>query len=178
MDSHPGGGTYERPDPASPDYFQQVFQQGQRKRAQIVDRIQREARPGDDIEWLTASALYDAGLISASELHATGSANLLPKGWYYHYVNDDLGYCPTRVWGLNELPPDEATTQYYRQGFRWMTVFSQITGPRGDSTFVHSQTFPAQVMTEHRLNERSALAELAHLGYPLHVLPAGIQIRG
>jgi hypothetical protein len=46
---------------------------------------------------------------------------ILPKGWYYVYVSDDLGYCPTRVWGLDELPGDQAMANLYAQGNRWVS---------------------------------------------------------
>jgi len=63
-------------------------------------------------------------------------SEVLPKGWYYSYVSDELGYCPTRVWGLDELPADEAMANLYAQGNRWVVVFSDATGPRGDRTFI------------------------------------------
>ncbi|WP_269083431.1 hypothetical protein [Mycolicibacterium obuense] len=40
----------------------------------------RSAGPHDDVDYLTKPELYSAGLISASELHATGSPELLPPG--------------------------------------------------------------------------------------------------
>jgi hypothetical protein len=43
---------------------------------------------------------------------------VLPKGWFYRYVNDELGYCPTRVWGLDELPVDQSMANQCAQGNR------------------------------------------------------------
>jgi hypothetical protein len=79
----------------------------------------------------------------------------LPKGWYYVYVSDDLGYCPTRVWGLDELADDQAMANLYAQGNRWVVVFSDATGPRGDRTFIHIDSFDAGAMMDNRLKERT-----------------------
>ena len=88
-------------------------------------------------------------------------SEVLPKGWYYSYVSDELGYCPTRVWGLDELPADEAMANLYAQGNRWVVVFSDATGPRGDRTFIHIDSFDADAMMANRLKEVDALQEVA-----------------
>ena len=100
----------------------------------------------------------------------TRSIRGLPKGWYYSYVSDELGYCPTRVWGLDELPADEAMANLYAQGNRWVVVFSDATGPRGDRTFIHIDSFDADAMMANRLKEVDALQELADMGYRLDAL--------
>jgi hypothetical protein len=82
---------------------------------------------------------------------------VLPKGWYYRYVNDELDYCPTRVWGLDELPGDQAMATLYAQGNRWVVVFSDATGPRGDRTFIHIDSFDAGAMMDNRFKEVDAL---------------------
>jgi hypothetical protein len=103
-------------------------------------------------------------------------SEVLPKGWYYRYVSDDLGYCPTRVWGLDELPADQAMANLYAQGSRWVVVFSDATGPRGDRTFIHIDSFDAGAMMANRLKEVDALQEIADMGYRLQDLPDGIQL--
>jgi len=42
---------------------------------------------------------------------------------------------------LDELPADEAMANLYAQGNRWVVVFSDATGPRGDRTFIHIDSF-------------------------------------
>jgi hypothetical protein len=103
-------------------------------------------------------------------------SEVLPKGWCYVYVSDDLGYCPTRVWGLDELSDDHAMANLYAQGNRWVVVFSDATGPGGDRTFIHIDSFDAGAMMDNRLNEADALWELADMGYRLQDLPDGIQL--
>lgn len=160
---------------SSREYFAQRFAESERKRAQIIADIAASTAPGGDVEWLTAKALHIAGLISSSELHATGSPNVLPKGWYYFYVNDQLQYCPTRVFGLEEVSHDEAMVDLYSRGYRWMVVFSDATGPDGDRTFIDIRDFSAASMTENPLTDRDALDEVISMGYPFESLPADIR---
>lgn len=157
------------------EYFAQRRAESERKRVQIISDVAASARPGDDIEWLTAKALHTAGLISSSELHATESPNVLPRGWYYFYVNDQLEYCPTRVFGLEEVSDDDAMVDLYSRGYRWMVVFSDATGPNGDRTFIDIRNFSAAGMTENPLPERDALDEVISMGYPFESLPADIR---
>lgn len=103
-------------------------------------------------------------------------SEVLPKGWYYVYVSDDLGYCPTRVWGIDELSDDQAMANLYAQGNRWVVVFSDATGPRGDRTFINIDSFDAGAMMDNQLNEADALRELADMGYRLQDLPDGMQL--
>ncbi len=146
-------------------------------RTPSADSVARIARPGDDVEQLTNRELYGAGLISASELHATGSPELLPKGWYQHYVEALDEYCPTRVFSLEEAGTD--TADLYAQGYRWMVVFSTATGPRGDHTFLDVRSFAAAAMTEHStLTEHKALDEIAAMGYRLDQLPKHVFLTG
>lgn len=131
--------------------FRQLYAESERKRAQIIADVAASTAPGDDVEWRTAWALHKAGLISSSELHATGSPNVLLKGWYYFYVDDQLEYCPTRVFGLEEVSDDDAMVDLYSRGYRWMVVFSDATGPNGDRTFIDIRDFGAAGMTENPL---------------------------
>ena len=103
-------------------------------------------------------------------------SEVLSNGWYYSYVSDDLGYCPTRVWGLDELPADQAMANLYAQGNRWVVVFSDATGPRADRTFIHIDSFDAGAMMANRLKEVDALQELGDMGYRLQDLPDGIEL--
>lgn len=75
---------------SDPHYFARKAAAGERKRQQIIDEVSCAAGPNDDVDWLTKRELYRAGLISTSELHATGSPELLPAGWYEHYVEARL----------------------------------------------------------------------------------------
>jgi len=77
---------------------------------------------------------------------------------------------------LDELPADEAMANLYAQGNRWVVVFSDVTGPRGDRTFIHIDSFDAGAMMANRLKEVDALRELADMGYRLQDLPDGIQL--
>jgi hypothetical protein len=160
---------------SSSDYFARKFAESERKRAAIIGEVAVSAGPTDDVEWLTQLALYREGLISASELHATGSPNLLPTGWYYRYVDDNVQWCPARVLGLDEIGDDEEMAELYAQGYRWVVVFSEATGARGDRTFVRIQDFDAAAMTENPLSEADALSELADMGYRVDDLP--IEVR-
>jgi hypothetical protein len=78
---------------------------------------------------------------------------------------------------LDELPGDQAMANLYAQGNRWVVVFSDATGPRGDCTFIHIDSFDAGAMMANRLKEVDALQELADMGYRLQDLPGGIQLR-
>jgi hypothetical protein len=158
------------------EYFRRVFAESDRRRQDIIDDVLRSAGPDDDVEWLAALALHRAGLISSSELHATGSPNVLPKGWYYCYLDDELRWCPTRVWGLDELAGDDDMAKLYEQGYRWILVFSDATGPHGDRTFLHIKNFQAVAMTENALTEADALHELADMGYGFEDLPDDIRL--
>lgn len=120
-------------------YFARRAAESEAKRERIVAEVARTAGPDDDIDYLTKRALYDVGLISASELHATGSSQLLPRGWYQHYVEAIDEYCPTRVFSLGEAGLDAA--KLYDRGYRWVVVFSEQTGPRGDRTFIDVRSF-------------------------------------
>lgn len=66
-------------DPADPHYFARRAAESEAKRRRIVAEVARAAGPNDDIDYLTKRELYRAGLISASELHATGSPELMPR---------------------------------------------------------------------------------------------------
>jgi uncharacterized protein DUF2510 len=157
------------------DHFRRVCAEPERERQQIVEHVDHSDGLVDDLAWPAAHELYRAGLISAGELHATGSPGLLPRGWYYHYV-DGIGSCPTRVWGADEHGDEPKVAELYAQGYRWITVFSDATGASGDWTFIHTQTFAAAAMTENPLDEQWALDELAHMGYLPNDLPAGIRM--
>ncbi len=154
-------------------FFARRAAESEAKRERIVAEVARTAGPDDDIDYLTKRALYDVGLISASELHATGSSQLLPRGWYQHYVEAIDEYCPTRVFSLGEAGLDAA--KLYDRGYRWVVVFSEQTGPRGDRTFIDVRSFAAAAMTEHSpLTEQHALSELLHMGYRIVDLPNDI----
>ncbi|MGV9799582.1 DUF2510 domain-containing protein [Mycobacterium sp. NPDC003449] len=156
-----------------PDYFARKAAESERKRRQIIADVARTAGPHDDIDFLTKRELYTAGLIGASELHATGSPELLPRGWYEHYVEALGEYCPARVFSLEEAGADAA--DLYEKGFRWMVVFSRTTGPRGDRTFIDVRSFAAAAMAENgQDDEAHALNELAHMGFKTADLPADI----
>lgn len=154
-------------------YFARKAAESEAKRQRIVAEVARTAGPDDDIDYLTKRSLYDAGLISASELHATGSPQLLPRGWYQHYVEAIDEYCPTRVFSLSEAGLDAAGL--YDRGYRWMVVFSEQTGPTGDRTFIDVRSFAAAAMTEHSApTEQLALSEILHMGYHIADLPNDI----
>ena len=156
-----------------PHFFARRAAESAAKYQRIVAEVASTAGPYDDIDYLTKRALYDAGLISASELHATGSAQLLPRGWYQHYVEAIDEYCPTRVFSLGEAGLDAA--KLYDRGYRWVVVFSEQTGPRGDRTFIDVRSFAAAAMTEHNpLTEQQALTEIVHMGYRIADLPNDI----
>lgn len=158
-----------------PDYFARKAAESEVLRRQIINEVARDAGPDDDIDYLTKRELYCAGIISASELHATGSPELLPRGWYQHYVEALDEYCPARVFSLEEAGADAATL--YDRGYRWMVVFSEVTGPRGDRTFIDVRSFAAAAMTEHKaLAEQDALSEIVHMGYQIADLPGDIFI--
>lgn len=156
-----------------PHFFARRAAESAAKYQRIVAEVASTAGPYDDIDYLTKRALYDAGLISASELHATGSAQLLPRGWYQHYVEVIDAYCPTRVFSLSEAGLDSAGL--YDRGYRWMSVFSEHTGPSGDRTLIDVRSFAAAAMTEHNpLTEQQALTEIVHMGYRIADLPNDI----
>jgi hypothetical protein len=77
---------------------------------------------------------------------------------------------------LDELPADQAMANLYAQGNRWVVVFSDATGPRGDRTSIHIDSFDAGAMMDNRLKEADALQELADMGYLLRDLTDGIQL--
>ncbi|WP_234835094.1 DUF2510 domain-containing protein [Mycolicibacterium stellerae] len=160
-------------DPADPHYLARKATESEAKRRKISAEVARTAGPNDDIDYLTKRELYSAGLISASELHATGSPQLLPRGWYQYYVEAIDEYCPTRVFSLAEAGPDAA--DLYDRGYRWIAVFSERTGPSGDRTFIDVRSFAAAAMTEqHSLTEQDALSEILHMGYQIADLPKDI----
>ncbi|QFS94649.1 hypothetical protein FIV07_28140 (plasmid) [Mycobacterium sp. THAF192] len=149
-----------------PHYFARKAADSEAKRRKIIDEVARTASPDDDIDYLTKRELYGAGLISASELHATGHPELLPRGWYQHYVEAINKYCPTRVFSRAEAGYDAA--DLYDRGYRLMVVFSEQTGPTGDYTFIDVRSFAAASMTESTsLTEQKALRELLHMGYQI-----------
>lgn len=161
-----------KPRRGDPDFFGHLFLETEANLRRISATPGSPAQRRADREWVTQNELYQAGLISASDLHQTGSRELLPKGWYYHYV-EGFGSCPTRVWGVDEIEPDDA--ELYDQGYRFMTVFSDATGPRGDFTSLDVRSFEAAAMTENGMKkEADALDELSHMGYKLDDMPAGI----
>jgi len=156
-----------------PHYFTRKAAEAEAKRQQIINDVAQAAGPDDDIDYLTKRELYRAGLISASELHETGSPELLPAGWYQQYVEMLDEYCPARVFSLQEAGTDAA--DLYDRGYRWMAVFSERTGPRGDRTFIDVRSFAAAAMTEHKpLTEQEALCEIAHMGYQIDDLPKDV----
>jgi Protein of unknown function (DUF2510) len=153
-----------------PHFFARKAAESEAERRRIIDEVARTAGPHADVDYLTKRELYRAGLISASELHATGSRELLPRGWYQHYVDVIAAYCPTRVFSLEEAGTDAA--DYYDRGYRWMAVFSDRTGPRGDRTFIDVRSFAAAAMTENKaLTEQDALHIITRMGYQLADLP-------
>lgn len=155
-----------------PDFQDRLFLQTEENRRRILAAPCGPAQRRADLEWVTKNEMYQLGLISASDLHHTGSRELLPKGWYYHHV-EGFGSCPTRVWGPDEIDPED--TPLYEQGYRFMTVFSDATGPRGDFTSIDVRSFAAAAMTENGVKEEAdALDELFHMGYKLDDMPAGI----
>lgn len=160
-------------DPADPHYFARRAAESDAKRRRIIAEVARAAGPNDDIDYLTKRELYSAGLISSSELHATGSPELLPRGWYQHYVEAIDEYCPTRVFSLAEAGPDAA--DLYDRRYRSMVVFSERTGPSGDHTFIDVRSFAAAAMTEQNsLAEQAALSQILHMGYRITDLPNDI----
>lgn len=162
-----------QPDPSDPHYFAKMADQSKRKRQAIIADVARTAGPNDDVDWLTKRELYRAGLISASELHETGSPELLPRGWYEHYVEALGEYCEARVFSREEAGADAAGL--YDRGYRWMVVFSEATGPRGDRTFIDVRSFAAAAMTENGVHSEShALSELAHMGFRQADLPPDV----
>lgn len=143
------------------------------KRREIIAEVAHTADPEDDIDYRTKRELYKAGRISTSELHETGSSELLPRGWYEYYVEGLEEYCPARVFSLDEAGADAAAL--YERGFRWMVVFSEATGPRGDRTFIDVRSFGAAAMTESGMcDEEDALRELALMGMRIDALPKDV----
>ena len=71
---------------------------------------------------------------------------------------------------MDELPADQAMANLYAQGHRWVVVFSDAAGPRGDGTFIHLDSFDAGAMMANRLKEVDALQELADMRYRLDAL--------
>ncbi|WP_236741231.1 DUF2510 domain-containing protein [Mycobacteroides abscessus] len=168
------GGTDpgRKPRRGDPDFFDHLFLETEANHRRVLGTPGTPAQRRADLEWVTKNEMYQAGLISASDLHQTGSRELLPKGWYYHYV-EGFGSCPARVWGIDEIETDDV--ELYHQGYRFMTVFSDATGPRGDFTSIDVRGFAAAAMTENGLKqEADALDELSHMGYDVADLPAGI----
>lgn len=100
---------------------------------------------------------------------------VLPKGWYYRYVDDNYQWCPTKVFGLDEIAGDAEMARMYAQGYRWIVVFSDATGARGDRTFVHIGDLSATGMLRNPLTEHDALEELAEMGYRFEDLPVDVQ---
>ncbi|MCX2715961.1 DUF2510 domain-containing protein [Mycolicibacterium sp. J2] len=160
-------------DPGDPHYFARTIAASAAKRDKIIEDVARSAGPHDDIDYLTKRELYRAGLISASELHATGSPELLPAGWYTYYVDAINEHCPTRVFSREEAGQDAA--DLYERGYRWIAVFSQNTGPRGDRTFLDVRSFAAAAMTENgQTAEEEALEEIAAMGLNPDDLPKDV----
>lgn len=159
-----------------PGYAARKRVEDARKRRAIIDEVTRAAGPDDDIDFLTKRELYKARLISAGELHATGSRELLPRGWYEYYVPVLDTFCPARVFSVEEAGADAAAL--YEQGFRWMVVFSKATGPRGDRTFIDVQSHGAIGMTlGGQWEESTALAGIElMLGFQIADLPGDVFI--
>lgn len=103
-----------------PDYFARKAAESEVLRRQIINEVARDAGPDDDIDYLTKRELYCAGIISASELHATGSPELLPRGWYQHYVEALDEYCPARVFSLEEAGGCDSLIWPQRDGLMWL----------------------------------------------------------
>jgi len=133
-DHHPAGESWawalDEVQRQDPHFFARRAAEAEAKRQQIVDDVARTASPGADIDYLTKRQLHRAGLISASELHATGSTQLLPRGWYQHYVEAVDQYCPARVFSLEETGTDAAHRWWLRPGW-WRRLLGEPERHRG-----------------------------------------------
>lgn len=119
----------------------------------------------------------DPGGISMLTIRPISSAEwnslALPHGWYRYPVGAAGTSCLTRVWGIEEVRgvvADEELEQFYRS-HRFITIFSDRTGPRGDFATIDVDDPLAWSMTQCSVAEASALAELTAMGHHTYDLP-------